>query len=61
MKRALRWLALIGATVYGTALVLDLPASSKEDAPALILIGGIFAFAITAYLYLTRNSRRRPK
>jgi len=58
MKRALRCLALIVAAVYGTALVLDLTAlRSKDDVPALILVGGILACAITAYLYLNRTSR----
>jgi hypothetical protein len=61
MKRALRRLALIVATIFGTALVLDLPAASKKDASAMILIGVIFASAIAGYLYLTRSLRKIPK
>jgi len=52
---------LIVATIFGTALVLDLPAASKKDASAMILIGVIFASAIAGYLYLTRSLRKIPK
>ncbi len=68
MKRAMRWVALIVSTAYGSVFVLNgiaLVRSSRiysdEVVPALIFPGIVSALAMTAYRHLGRSVRKIPK
>ncbi|MGC2246386.1 MAG: hypothetical protein WA609_07260 [Terriglobales bacterium] len=60
MKRFLRLLVLIGATVYGLSFLLHICSYPKEDIPSEVWAGLIFLCCGLIYLYLVRKMRPTP-